>query len=101
MTVVMPLVIYLPMIVSKGKLKSKMLEYFRQVEETGESLIVTDRGREVLEIKALKPKANVGEVIARLREKARLSVLPDEGELMAPSSDWDDNDSEVWLEDAK
>ena len=64
-----------------------MLEYFRQVEETGETLIVTDRGREVLEIKALNPKIDVREVISRLREMARLSVLPDEQELMAPSQD--------------
>ena len=75
------------MIISKSKLKGKMLEYFRQVEETGETLIVTDRGREVLEIKALNPKIDVREVISRLREMARLSVLPDEQELMAPSQD--------------
>lgn len=78
-----------------------MLEYFRQVEETGETLIVTDRGREVLEIKALKPKFDMNEVISRLREKARLSVLPDEQELMSPSQDWNPDSGEVWLEDAK
>lgn len=78
-----------------------MLEYFRQVEETGESLIVTDRGREVLEIRALKQKTNVTEVISRLREKARLSVLPDEKELMSPIQDWNSDSSEVWLEDPK
>ncbi|MEO5915150.1 MAG: hypothetical protein ABIS50_13020 [Luteolibacter sp.] len=89
------------MVVPKGKLKGKMLEYFRQVEETGETLIVTDRGREVLEIKALRPKANVNEVISRLREKARLSKLPDESELMAASKDWDADGSEIWVEDAK
>ncbi|MFT4589551.1 MAG: antitoxin (DNA-binding transcriptional repressor) of toxin-antitoxin stability system, partial [Limisphaerales bacterium] len=33
--------------VSKGKLKAKMLEYFREVEATGETLVVTDHGREV------------------------------------------------------
>lgn len=89
------------MVISKGKLKGKMLEYFRQVEETGETLIVTDRGREVLEIKALKPKANVTEVLSRLREKARLTQLPDEEELMAPSKDWGSYGSEMWMEDAK
>lgn len=78
-----------------------MLEYFRQVEETGETLIVTDRGREVLEIKALRKKSNVTEVMLRLREKARLSVLPNEKELMSPIQDWNSDSSEVWLEDAK
>jgi antitoxin (DNA-binding transcriptional repressor) of toxin-antitoxin stability system len=89
------------MVVPKGKLKGKMLEYFRRVEETGETLIVTDRGREVLEIKALKPKIQVSEVISRLREKASLSALPDEMELMTPAADWNQTDSEIWLEDAK
>lgn len=36
--------------VSKSKLKARALEYFRQVEETGRELIVTDRGRPVLKI---------------------------------------------------
>ncbi len=36
--------------VSKSKLKAKALEYFREVERTGEKLVVTDRGRPVLEI---------------------------------------------------
>lgn len=60
-------------IVQKGKLKGKMLEYFRQVEETGATLIVTDHGREVLEIRALTAKTDTVAVISRLREKARLS----------------------------
>ncbi len=45
--------------VSKGKLKGKMLEYFRQVEPTGEPLIVTDRGREVLEVRPVLTKDRV------------------------------------------
>ncbi len=36
--------------VSKSKLKARMLEYFREVERTGEPLVVTDHGREVLEV---------------------------------------------------
>lgn len=36
--------------VSKTALKAKALEYFRQVETTGEPIVVTDRGRPVLEI---------------------------------------------------
>jgi prevent-host-death family protein len=36
--------------VSKGVLKAKMLEYFRQVENTQEELIVTDHNRPVLRI---------------------------------------------------
>ncbi len=36
-----------------------MLEYFRQVEPTGEPLIVTDRGREVLEVRPVLTKDRV------------------------------------------
>ena len=36
--------------ISKSKFKSHALEYFREVEKTGEELIITDRGRPVLRI---------------------------------------------------
>ena len=36
--------------VSKGVLKAKMLEYFRQVEQSKEELIVTDHHKPVLRI---------------------------------------------------
>ncbi len=45
------------MTVTKGKLKAKMLEYFREVERTGEPLIVTHRGRAMLEIRPIGPTA--------------------------------------------
>ncbi|MEX2536784.1 MAG: type II toxin-antitoxin system prevent-host-death family antitoxin [Trueperaceae bacterium] len=35
---------------SKSKFKPKTLEYLRKVEETGETLIITDRGRPVVKI---------------------------------------------------
>jgi antitoxin (DNA-binding transcriptional repressor) of toxin-antitoxin stability system len=37
-------------IVSKSQFKPKSLEYFRMIEESGEALIITDRGRPVLKI---------------------------------------------------
>jgi antitoxin (DNA-binding transcriptional repressor) of toxin-antitoxin stability system len=36
--------------ISKSKLKAKMLETFRQLEASGEELIVTDQGKPVLKI---------------------------------------------------
>lgn len=36
--------------VSKSKFKARALEYFRQVEQSGEELVVTDRGKPVLKI---------------------------------------------------
>ncbi len=37
--------------VSKSEFKAKALEFFRLVETSGESLVVTDHGRPVLEVR--------------------------------------------------
>ena len=37
-------------IVSKSQFKPRSLEYFRLIEESGETLIITDRGRPVLKV---------------------------------------------------
>jgi len=37
--------------VSKSEFKSKALEYFRQVEFSGDSLIVTDHGKPAIEVR--------------------------------------------------
>lgn len=43
------------LIVSKSKFKPRALEYFRQVEETGQSLVITDHGKPVLRITPYQP----------------------------------------------
>lgn len=43
--------------VSKSQFKAKALEYFRQVEASGEPLIVTDHGKPTLEIRRIKEHA--------------------------------------------
>ncbi len=55
--------------VSKSKLKAKMLEIFRQLEETGEELIVTDNGKPVLKIIPITQKATVEELFGDLQGK--------------------------------
>jgi prevent-host-death family protein len=40
----------MPMQISKSQFKPKSLEYFRQVQETGEPIIITDHGKPVLKI---------------------------------------------------
>jgi prevent-host-death family protein len=50
--------------VSKSELKPKVLAYLRDVETTGEALVVTDRGRPVVRI---EPYAPEDDVLARLR----------------------------------
>lgn len=37
--------------VSKSEFKAKALEYFREIEETGESVVVTNHGKPTLEIR--------------------------------------------------
>lgn len=39
--------------ISKSKFKAKALEYFRQVETTGEPIVITDHGRPALEIRRI------------------------------------------------
>ncbi|WP_309086224.1 type II toxin-antitoxin system Phd/YefM family antitoxin [Chelativorans sp.] len=51
--------------VSKSQFKAKALEYFRQVEASGEPLIVTDHGKPTLEIRPVseKPKHDPFELL--------------------------------------
>ncbi len=87
------------MLVSKAKLKAKMLEYFREVERTGEPLIVTDHGREVLEIRPVVPqKQPVAEVVADLRQQLFGSSFAkiSEEELMAPAWREEDEADDSW-----
>lgn len=50
--------------ISKSKLKANMLRIFRELEESGESLIVTDRRRPVLRIEPISRKKTVDDVFA-------------------------------------
>jgi antitoxin (DNA-binding transcriptional repressor) of toxin-antitoxin stability system len=60
--------------VSKGKLQARMLEYFREVEATGEPLIVTDHGREVLEVRPATPRNHTATLMAELRALAKSAI---------------------------
>lgn len=40
--------------VSKSKFKAKALEFFRQIEASGESVIVTDHGKPALEVRPFR-----------------------------------------------
>lgn len=77
--------------VSKGKLKAKMLEYFREVEATGETLVVTDHGREVLEVRPIKRVSATEQVLAELRALAKPEQEISEEELLKPLplEDWE------------
>ena len=70
--------------VSKGVLKARMLEYFRQVEKTGEELVVTDKNRPVLKVVPLKVNRKPDDVFgdARTRFKA------EERDVLEPTTDY-------------
>jgi prevent-host-death family protein len=72
--------------VSKSKLKAKMLEYFRRVEETGEEIVVVSHNRPVLRVSRLDHMHTVGEVFADLRGQADL----DDRVLEPESEEWED-----------
>lgn len=43
--------------VSKSQFKAKALELFREVERTGECVIVTDHGKPTIEVRRYRPRA--------------------------------------------
>ena len=69
--------------VSKGVLKSHMLEYFRKVEETGEPLVVTNHRKPVLRIEPIRNRGTLGEVFKGV--STGLSATRDE--LLAPETE--------------
>lgn len=42
--------------VSKSQFKAKALEYFREIEASGETIIITDRGEPRLELRPHRPR---------------------------------------------
>lgn len=68
--------------VSKGRLKAKMLEYFRQVEKTGEELIVTHNDEPRLKVIRINKKKTVEVVFSDLRGKISI-----DDSVMTPETD--------------
>jgi prevent-host-death family protein len=80
------------MVVTISKLKARMLEYFREVERTGEPLVVTDHGREVLEVRPIRPESMSGaEVLEWYRSGPGPGIAISDEDLMAslPLQDWE------------
>ncbi len=71
--------------ISKSKLKAKMLEVFRQIEASGDELIVTDQGKPVLKIIPIKQKKTVAELFENVQNQ--VAYLED---INTPTlSEWD------------
>jgi antitoxin (DNA-binding transcriptional repressor) of toxin-antitoxin stability system len=71
--------------VSKSQFKPKSLEYFRMIEETGETLIITDRGRPVLKVSPYTNTADPDERLKILRNSVMQYDNPTEP---AATEDW-------------
>ena len=53
--------------ISKSKLKAKMLEIFRNIEATGKELTITDHGKPVLRIVTFDNKRSVTDLFGDLQ----------------------------------
>lgn len=53
--------------ISKSKLKAQMLAIFREIEASGEPLIVTDHNKPVLRITPIGPKSSVSEIFGDIQ----------------------------------
>jgi antitoxin (DNA-binding transcriptional repressor) of toxin-antitoxin stability system len=72
--------------VSKSALKARMLEYFRQVEQIGEELIVTSDGIPVLKVVPFAQKRSVDDAFSEIR-----GALTWTGDIDAPTAEeWPD-----------
>ncbi|MFA5505002.1 MAG: type II toxin-antitoxin system prevent-host-death family antitoxin [Vulcanimicrobiota bacterium] len=63
--------------ISKSKLKTHLLKVFRELEDSGEELIVTDRNRPVLRIVPYKERKDVKDAFSDIRGKLSLFEDPD------------------------
>jgi antitoxin (DNA-binding transcriptional repressor) of toxin-antitoxin stability system len=70
--------------ISKSALKAKMLEYCRQVEQTGEELVVLDNNRPVLKLVPYRTRRPASAVYADARGK----VIYREDILTPTISEW-------------
>ena len=55
--------------ISKSKLKAHMLRIFREIEQNGEELIVTDHNRPVLRVQPIAGKRTAEEVFGSIQGK--------------------------------
>lgn len=55
----------MPQTISKSRFKAQALELFRQVERTGKSIVITDRGIPVLTLTPYREKPNTALTLLR------------------------------------
>ncbi|MDZ7724491.1 MAG: type II toxin-antitoxin system Phd/YefM family antitoxin [candidate division KSB1 bacterium] len=72
--------------ISKSKLKPKLLEYFRKIEETGEPVIVTSHNKPVLKIEPIQKKQRISDVFGEYWGKVRI----DEDVMQPETDEWEE-----------
>jgi prevent-host-death family protein len=72
--------------ISKSKLKTHLLKVFRELEESGEELIVTDRNRPVLRIVPYRKRKDVKDAFADIRGSLKLLEDPN----LPTTEEWED-----------
>jgi len=70
---------------SKSRLKTHMLEVFREIQASGEPLYVTDQGTPVLKIEALEPTHFLFDVFAPFQGRV---AIPDDA-LSPEPEEWE------------
>lgn len=68
--------------ISKGRLKATMLEVFREIEKSGQPVIVTDRGKPVLRVEPYRQPTDTGLAFSDLK------VVYHEDILLPTDSEW-------------
>lgn len=68
---------------SKSEFKARALEFFRMIEETGDSILVTDRGKPKIEVRLFR-----GE-IRDLRDVLKGSVLQYDAPFEPAGDQWE------------
>jgi prevent-host-death family protein len=71
-------------VVSKSRFKARALDFFRQVEQTGSELIITDRGRPVLRLLPYRTDPQ-----ARLKELRGTVVRYDDPTEPVAAAEWE------------
>lgn len=59
---------------SKSQFKPRVLEYLREVQQTGRSIVITDHGRPVVEVRRYLPEGS--DPLERLRGSVRRYEAP-------------------------
>ena len=68
--------------ISKGRLKATMLEVFREIEKSGQPVIVTDRGKPVLRVEPYRQPTDTNLAFSDLK------VVYHEDILLPTESEW-------------